>query len=179
VPACFFRIAALQLQESQKPMQSLFEWLYAQPHLLTISQIALDLALIVLVLVFFMRRPKSIVIPGREELLASFDRIIQETKEIADVFDTNLQERQALIQQVLVQLDARLEEARSTVEQLQTVQSALAQTTPQDVPNRNADQQEILRLARQGLDADSIAQRTRKPRGEVELILKLHRMSKR
>lgn len=160
-------------------MQSLFDWLQAQPHLLTIAQIALDLALIVLVLMFFMRRPKSLVIPGREELLASFDRIIQETNDIASVFDTNLQERQAIIQQVLVQLDARLEEARKTIEQLQTLQTAPPQNAPQDAPSRNADQQEILRLARQGLDADSIAQRTRKPRGEVELILKLHRLSKR
>ena len=159
-------------------MQAMFDWLQAQPHLLTIAQIALDLALLVLVLVFITRRPKSILIPGREELLASFDRIIQETNEIASVFDTNLQERQALIQQVLVQLDARLEEARKTIEQLQTVQTALPQNSLQETSTRGAEQQEILRLARQGLDADAIAQRIRKPRGEVELILRLHRLSK-
>jgi DNA-binding NarL/FixJ family response regulator len=78
-----------------------------------------------------------------------------------------------------VQLDARLEEARKTVEQLQTLQSELSQNSFQDTSTRGAEQQEILRLARQGLDADTIAQRIRKPRGEVELILKLHRLSKR
>jgi hypothetical protein len=160
-------------------MQSLFEWLHAQPYLLTVAQITLDLVLIVLVLVFFTKRQRSIVVPGPEELLASFDRIIQETKEIASVFDANLQERQQLIQQVLVQLDARLEEARKTVEQLQTLHSAHPQSVPQDIPTRNVEQQEILRLARQGLDADTIAQRIKKPRGEVELILKLQRLSKR
>jgi hypothetical protein len=65
------------------------------------------------------------------------------------------------------------------VEQLQTLQSVLPQNTLQDAPTRGEEQQEILRLARQGMDADTIAQRIRKPRGEVELILKLHRLSKR
>ncbi len=159
-------------------MQSLVEWLNAQPYLLTIAQIVLDVILIILVLIFFARRPKTLVIPERDDLLASFDRIIQETKEIASVFDANLQERQNLIQQVLTQLDARLDEARKTLEEFQTLHSPRRSPPPQEVPSRNAEQLEILRLAKQGLDADAIAQRIRKPRGEVELILKLHRLSK-
>jgi hypothetical protein len=156
-------------------MASLFEWLHAQSYLLTMSQIVLDLLLIVLVLVFLTRRPKSVVVTGGDELLASFDRVLQETKEIAGAFDTNLQERQQLIQQVLGQLDARLDDAKKTVEQLQSLHSP-PPTDPQELPMRTLEQQEVLRLARQGLDADTIAQQLKKPRGEVELILKLHRL---
>jgi hypothetical protein len=160
-------------------MASLLEWLHAQSYLLTMSQIVLDLLLIVLVLVFLTRRPKSVVVTGGDELLASFDRVLQETKEIASAFDTNLQERQQLIQQVLGQLDARLDDARKTVEQLQSLHSPPPPTNPQELPMRTLEQQEVLRLARQGLDADSIAQQLKKPRGEVELILKIHRLGNR
>jgi hypothetical protein len=161
-------------------MQTLLEWLHAQPFLLTGAQIVLDVILIAVVLVYFMRRPKALVIPGREELLASFERIIRETKEIADAFDSNLEQRRQLIQQVLTQLDSRLEEAQNTVDQLQNqpLTHSLPGTPPEG-STRHEDQQAILRLANQGLDAETIAQRIKKPRGEVELILKLQRLAKR
>jgi hypothetical protein len=161
-------------------MQTLLEWLQAQPFLLTAAQIVLDVILIVVVLVFFMRRPKALVIPGRDELLASFERIIRETKEIAEAFDSNLEQRQQLIQQVLTQLDSRLEEAQITVDQLQNKPLTHSlNTTPPEGSSRQEEQQEIQRLASQGLDVETIAQRIKKPRGEVELILKLQRLTKR
>jgi hypothetical protein len=160
-------------------MASLLEWLHVQSYLLTLAQIVLDLLLIILVLVFLTRRPKSVAVTGGDELLASFDRVLQETKEIAGAFDVNLEERQQLIQQVLGQLDARLEDAKKTVEQLQSLHSAPPPTAPQEPPMRSLEQQEVLRLARQGLDADTIAQQLKKHRGEVELILKLHRLGSR
>ena len=69
-------------------MQPLLEWLHGQPYFLTIVQIALDVVLIAIVLIYFTRRPKGIPMPGREELLSSFEKIIQETKEIAEAFDS-------------------------------------------------------------------------------------------
>lgn len=161
-------------------MQTLLEWLHTQPFFFTAAQIVLDVILITVVLVFFMRRPKALVIPGREELLASFERIIRETKEIADAFDSNLEQRQQLIQQVLTQLDSRLEEAQNTIDQLQNQPLAHPLPgTPPEGSTRHEEQQQILRLASQGLDAETIAQRIKKPRGEVELILKLQRLAKR
>jgi hypothetical protein len=160
-------------------MQPLLEWLHGQPYFLTIVQIALDIVLIAMVLVYFTRRPKGVPMPERAELLSSFEKIIQETKEIAEAFDTNLQERQQLIQQLLAQLDLRLEEAQKGVDQVQDPRPHSLRETSFGTPTRNVDHQEILRLARQGLDAETIAQRLKKPRGEVDLILKLGHMTKR
>ena len=160
-------------------MQPLLEWLHSQPYFLTIVQIVLDAILIGIVLVYFTRRPKGIPMPGREELVSSFEKIIQETKEIAQAFDTNLQERQLLIQQLLAQLDLRLEAAGMIIDQVQDRVPLSQRETPSGTPARNVEQQEVLRLARQGLDAETIAQRLKKPRGEVELILKLGHMTKR
>jgi hypothetical protein len=160
-------------------MQPLLEWLHGQPYFLTIVQIVLDVVLIAIVLIYFTRRPKGIPMLAREELVSSFEKIIQETKDIAEAFDTNLQERQQLIQQLLAQLDLRLEEAGKSIDQVQNPLPLSQREIPSGTSARNADQQEVLRLSRQGLDAETIAQRMKKPRGEVELIMKLGHMTKR
>lgn len=160
-------------------MQALLESLHNHPHFLTIIQIAVDVILIALVLIYFTRRPKGISMPGREELLSSFERIIQDTKEIANAFDANLQERQQLIQQLLAQLDSRLEEIHRSMDQLQRPQPQPEQGSQSEDAPRNPEQLEMVRLANQGLDAETISQRVKKPRGEVDLFLKLRHMSKR
>jgi len=158
-------------------MASLFEWLHAQSYLLTMSQIVLDLLLIVLVLVFLTRRPKSVVVTGGDELLASFDRVLQETKEIASAFDTNLQERQQLIQQVLGQLDARLEDAKKTVEQLQSLHSP-PPTDPQELPSALwSNRRSFGWLDKAGYGHHCPTAQEASRRGGV--ILKLHRLGNR
>jgi hypothetical protein len=173
------RLSAFYCQEVRSSMQPLLEWLHGQPYFLTVVQIVLDVVLIAMVLIYFTRRPKGVPMPEQAELLSSFEKIIQETKEIAEAFDANLQERQQLIEQLLAQLDLRLEEAQKGVDQVQAPLPLSLREPSFGAPTRNVDQQEILRLARQGLDAETIAQRLKKPRGEVDLILKLGHMTKR
>jgi hypothetical protein len=162
-------------------MQILFEWFREQSNFLTLLQICLDLFLIVLLCIFIRNRPKTAVLPGREELVTSLEQIIQETQQIATGFEANLQERHKLIEQVLAQLDLRLDEARKVNLQLErgcvAVNAIPAAST--EAPGRGADQQEILRLAEQGLDPQAIAARIKKPLGEVELIVKLRRLANR
>lgn len=173
------RLVEFSFKEAYSPVQPLLEWLHGQPYFLTIVQIVLDIVLIAIVLIYFTKRPKDGPMPAREELVSSFEKIIHETKEIAEAFDKNLQERQDVIQQLLSQLDLRLEAAEKIIDQVQDPPPLSPREVPSGTPTRNLEQQEVLRLARQGLDAETIAQRLKKPRGEVELILKLGHMTKR
>jgi hypothetical protein len=160
-------------------MHLLFEWFREQSNFLTLLQIFLDLLMIALLCIFIRNRPRQMVLPGREELVDSLEQIVQETQQIATEFEANLQERHKLIEQVLVQLDLRLDEARKVSQQLEMgriVANAIP-AAPSEAPGRTADQQEILQLAEQGLDPQAIAARLKKPLGEVELIVKLRRLA--
>jgi hypothetical protein len=160
-------------------MQMLLQWFHEQSNLVTLFQILLDLFLIALIVIFIGKRPKKLVLPGYEELVTSLEQIVKETRQIATEFDANLQERHQLIQQILSQLDLRLDEARTVAQQLENTSDSAKPLTPKKLPSRTADQQEIVRLAQQGLTAETIATRLQKPLGEVELILKLQKLASR
>jgi hypothetical protein len=162
-------------------MQIFIEWFREQSNFLTLMQIFLDLFLIALLCIFIRNRPKQLALPGREELVTSLEQIIQDTRQIATGFEANLQERHKLIEQVLAQLDLRLDEARKVSQQLVSGRVAGSAIAPAatEAPGRIADHHEILRLAEQGLDPQAIAARLKKPLGEVELIVKLRRLASR
>jgi len=62
--------------------------------------------------------------------------------------------------------------------QLANLQESAQQLMARPEPvKRNADHQEVLRLARKGLKVEAIARQLQKPVGEVELILKLNQLS--
>jgi methyl-accepting chemotaxis protein len=158
-------------------MQTVLEWLGAQANTMTLLQVLLDLLLAILVITVLARKPRVLKTSGYEELTASLERIIKDTKELSSDFETNLQERHRLIQQITSQLDARVEEARSVATQLESMQQSAARMAQQEPVKRSADHQEILRLTRKGLSAENVAKQLKKPLGEVELILKLNRLS--
>jgi hypothetical protein len=160
-------------------MPMLLQWFHEQSNFVTLFQILLDLFLIALIVVFISKRPKNLALPGHGELVSSLGKIIEETRQIATEFDANLRERQQLIQQILSQLDLRLDEARTLARQLETSRNSAEPVAPQKPPGRTADQQEIVRLTQQGLTAETIAVRLQKPLGEVELILKLQKLASR
>ncbi|MBP8646668.1 MAG: hypothetical protein KBH99_11190 [Syntrophobacteraceae bacterium] len=152
------------------------EWILAQQHGLTLLQIGLDLFLILFLAILFskrLRRDRSL-----EELTESFGKIVEDTQRIAGEFEANLRERQQLIQQLLVKLDERLDQARQMNRRLEVSQNQghLSSRKPSPAP-RPFENDEILRLARQGMDAASIARQMQKPLGEVELVLKLQNIS--
>jgi len=159
-------------------MGSLPESVFGMSHLTDIFQIVLDIGLIVFLAYLFKNRPKNH--QAVEDLAHSLAKIVEETKDISAQFDANLQERQKIIQQLLFRLDQKLSEAQQVCQKIEDLQHKVPATSAAPinmVSARQSDSQEILRLARRGLDAASIAKRLQKPLGEVELILNLQRMS--
>jgi hypothetical protein len=162
-------------------MEAIWEWIREQPTVLTVSQIVLDLAVILLVAMAFLRRHRTPPATGHEEVAASFERIMKETQQIAADFDTNLQERQRLLQQVTGRLDSRIQDAERISQRLESLMKDAEYRAQRETPtpSRNSDQQAVLLLAKKGLTQDDIARRLKKPVGEVELILKLHKFSRK
>lgn len=158
-------------------MQFLLEWFRDQANLLTLLQLILDLSLAVLVIVLLMRKPKGLDLSAHTELTTSLENIIHETRQLAAEFEANLQERHKLIQQITTQLDGRIKEANSVCSQLETLRQSAEQVVRQEPAKKNTDHQEVLRLARKGLSIDAVARHLKKPVGEVELILKLNKLS--
>jgi uncharacterized protein YoxC len=158
-------------------MQLVLEWLREQANIITLLQILLDLSLVVLVITLMARRPKSITTSAYEELTASLEKIINETRQLALDFEANLQERHKLIEQITARLDSRLNEARSVCNQLETLHQSAQHVARQEPVKRGADHQEVLRLTRKGLSVENVAKQLRKPIGEIELILKLNKLS--
>ncbi|MFP5213581.1 MAG: DUF6115 domain-containing protein [Acidobacteriota bacterium] len=154
-------------------------------------QIVLDLVLVVVFIVTMVlnRRPQkgAVGAPGTEELTRALEAIVQETQNIAKDFDTNLQERQAIIQQLFIRLDQRIRDAQALCKQLEELSNRPPPREPQGLHRLavqpqpatpvTSEHQKVLALARKGLDAEAIAKRLQKPVGEVELILNLQRLS--
>jgi hypothetical protein len=152
------------------------EWITEQSNLTTALQLMLDLSLLVLVVYLLKRRPK----PGMPsmDVADSIDKIIAETKEIAESFDTNLQERQKLIQQLMRKLDQQLEEGRKICQKLENLQQSVSHIPSSSLGTQPAtDNYDVVMLAKKGLDVSAIARRLQKPVGEVELVLKLQKIT--
>ena len=158
-------------------MQLFLEWFHDQANILTLLQVFLDLFLAILVIVLLTRKPKSVNLSAYTELTTSLEKIINETTQLAADFEVNLQERHKLIQQITSQLDSRIKEAKSVCGQMETLQQSAEQVARQEPVKRNADHQDVLRLARKGLSIEAVARQLKKPVGEVELILKLNKLS--
>lgn len=166
-------------------MDAFLKWFGEQSNFVGSFQVVLDIALVLILLAtLFFQNKKVKTSPGAEDLANSLGKIIEETKVIADEFESNLRERQILIQQLLSKVDQRVKEAQDLYARLdnlrrETLQPPPAQTQLQMQPQTppQADYRKVVALAEKGLDAASIAKRLHKPVGEVELILNLQRLS--
>jgi hypothetical protein len=119
-----------------------------------------------------------------EAIMKSFEKIVEETAQISQRFEINLEKRQDLLQQITAKLDQRIQQAESLCTRLETEFSrintdklAVQPSSSAGPHSQGADQQKILLLARKGLDASEIAKSLRRPVGEVELILNLQKIS--
>jgi len=154
-------------------------WFGAHPTLVGAIQIVLDVMILLALLLFFLQgRRMKVSSPGGEALLQGFEKIIEDTRNIGREFETNLQERQLLIQQLLERLDQRVHEAQHTLNAFQqTPRAKPRDPEPGGSFPTQSDYRKVLALARDGLDAQAIAARLQKPVGEVELILNIQRLS--
>lgn len=144
----------------------------------TILQLLLDGLLLVLVLVLLWDRRRSASSPSSHQVVESFQRILAETQTLSDAFERNLKERGRLMEQILASLDAKLEEARTVLKRLEQHRSVAPESPPAPPrdPSPKTPAERILQLADAGHSPQDIASRIRRPVGEVELVLNLHKL---
>jgi len=154
------------------------DWLFSNPQSLSFSQVVLDVLLIGLILVFlFLNRSRGPV-RGVKELSESLEKFIEEAQGLSEEFEVNLKQRRVIIQQVVSQLDTRVQQAQKLRDQLEELQKKVQPSVSFSNSNSpSTDHSEILALSRRGMDAQTISQRLKKPIGEVELILSLQKLS--
>lgn len=146
-----------------------------------VLQIGLDILILgLLAAVFLVKRPR--ISRKDEEVMKSFERIIEETRAISQEFEANLEKRQNLLQQISMKLDQRIQEAQSLCSRLEQLCAAEIQRLSEKVlistsHSGQTDQQKVLILAKKGLNASEIAKSLKRPIGEIELILNLQKIS--
>jgi uncharacterized protein YoxC len=156
-------------------MNSILNDFLEQPHLITLVQVFLDILLIVFFVVVVLRNPRKD--QTGVELKQSLENILGETQTIAQEFETNLQERRELINQVVATLDRKVNEARHLCQTLERLKQQPQVSSGQMSGSRDQENQAILHLARKGLNATAIAERLQKPLGEIEMVLSLKRLT--
>lgn len=155
-------------------------WSIDQPTLVSLLQVTLDILILLAISLFFLFLGKRQKLPaGTEELLHNLEKILEETRKIGKEFDTNLQERQDLIRQILARLDQKIEEAEKLCDRMEGLGKAQAAAPVEDqaaMPSQS-DHRKVLLLSKKGMDPKAIAKRLQRPIGEVELILDIQRLS--
>lgn len=157
-------------------MQFILNWFLGNSYMISALQVALDLLVIALLLYHF-TKPRS-GHEAAETLVDSLQQVIGETRQISEAFDRNLQERQELIKGLLRALDQQVQAAEAVCRKLEGLRKDTDGVPCTQISAfASAESQDILRLARAGMDARAIAQRLQKPVGEIELILNLARIA--
>ncbi len=116
-------------------------------------------------------------------MIASLDKIVEETGEISRQFEFNLEKRKEMLQQITSKLDERIQEGNKLcvrLEQLSRIETerpAARQPVHTESKSYASEQQKVLALAQKGLNATEIAKRLKRPIGEVELILNLRKIA--
>lgn len=158
-------------------MQFIVSWLLDNNNLVSALQIALDILVIALLLYHVTKPARKLNNP--DAATDSLQKVIDETRRISEVFDKNLQERRELIQSIVRKLDQEVRDAEAAYQKLNTLRKQVDSVSSTQIATfTSPENQDILRLARAGMDARGIARKLQKPVGEVELILNLARISK-
>ncbi len=163
-------------------MESFLKLLQARISCNSILQIGIDVIILgLLAAIILVKKPR--MSKKDQAVVASFERIVQETAEISMKFEVNLEKRQDLLQQITAKLDDRIQEANKLcarlekLSRIETGREAVRQTSSADSTAQSSDQQKVLALAEKGLNSSEIAKRLKRPVGEVELILSLRKIA--
>ena len=163
-------------------MESFLKLLEARISFNAILQIGIDVIILGL-LVAIMRVKRPVMSKKDEAIVASFEKIVEETSEISRSFEANLEKRKDLLQQITAKLDQRIQQGEklcARLEQLsrvETERAASRHSSEADSKVHVSDQQKVVSLAAKGLNAGEIAKRLKRPVGEVELILSLRKIA--
>ncbi len=157
-------------------MNFLSDWFLGNNNMVIALQVALDILVIALLLYLLTKPAKKF--EGTEAVVDSLQQVIDETRQISEAFDKNLQERQELMKGIIRTLDQKIHEAETACRKLDGLRRSMDSISSTQISAfASTENQDIIRLARAGLDARAIARKLQKPLGEVELILNLARIS--
>jgi cell shape-determining protein MreC len=157
-------------------MNFLSDWFLGNNNMVSALQVALDILVIALLLYHVTKPAKQY--QGTEAVVDSLQQVIDETRQISEAFDKNLQERQELMKGIIRTLDKQVQEAEAVCRKLDGLRKNMDSISSTQISAfASTENQEIIRLARTGLDARAIARKLQKPLGEIELILSLARIS--
>ncbi len=164
-------------------MESLLKLFETQAPFNIVLQIGVDVIILGL-LVFILTMKKPRISKRDEEVMKSFEKIVEETARISQGFEENLEKRQELLQQITARLDQRILDAKRLCARMEqqppraAEDKPAAQSPPAAGPRpQNADQQRVLSLAKKGMNAAQIAKNLKRPAGEIELILDLQKIT--
>jgi len=148
---------------------------------LVLLKLGLDAVLLIclLVLIVWLRRtPKK---PDTRRLYKSAEDFLAASEDLAARFEQNLNDKRTLINDLVQSLDQRTAEMKALLQeanQLET-QRQIKQAPASPAPGARAmlseKEQDVLNLFRKGQSTTRIASQLRIPKGEVELILGLHK----
>jgi hypothetical protein len=147
-------------------------------------QIGVDIIIVVLLVVILaVKKPR--ISKKDEAVMKAFEKIVEETVNISQKFEMNLERRQELLQQITTKLDQRIQEAQNLCSRLEieyfraeAADKAPVQSSPgAGARSQGADHKKVLFLAGKGLAPAEIARSLKRPVGEVELILNLKKIA--
>jgi len=142
-----------------------------------VSQMLIDLVLIVLILIFLRNSVSKIscneLKKTSKQVIEMIEPLLKEAESAAETFGEQLKEKNRLINNLNESLDTRIISLNLL---LNRSESYLSQGSVESLNHRNHvyDQQaSILKLSRKGVDAETIAKKLSMPRGEVDLVMDL------
>jgi DNA-directed RNA polymerase specialized sigma24 family protein len=130
-----------------------------------VVQLCVDLGMFVLLILLL--RAQLAARPGQGGLKRAAEKseaLLQEMRQLSLDLEQNLEEKRALTQRILAELDRRLSQADAASLQLKALQASNRNPTTLDA---------ILQLRSKGFSIDDIARRLDIPVGEVALTVKL------
>jgi hypothetical protein len=145
-------------------------------------QIGVDVIILgLLAVILTVKKPR--ISHKDEAVMKSFEKIVEETAALSQRFETNLEKRQDLLEQITAKLDQRIGEAQSLCNRLEQISRIDAEKIAVQYSSSagpcpgGADRQKVLFLSRKGLGASEIAKNLKRPVGEIELILNLQKIA--
>jgi hypothetical protein len=138
-------------------------------------QLGLDFVLVVLIL-FFIRRMKSglkkeTAIEASLQLMGMIEPLIKESEAVAKSFEAQLKEKKQLIHRLNEDLDSRIISLNLLLNRAKALEGGSGKQTA--TAQVYKQQEAILNLYAQKLDAEAIAKKLSMPKGEVELVIDL------
>ena len=149
---------------------------------LMISQVVMDVILILVVLFVWRRFSKGPEIPKEVALMAVsrvLEPVLDEARKLADTFDGHLNEKRSIINKINQDLDSRIISLNLLLKRAETLLGQ--QERPrQGAKNAPSDhvvdlQQKVVALDAKGMKPEEIASRLHMPRGEVDMVISLKR----